>query len=148
MKIKSIIFIFVLLLIIPFLNSCNSINLINATSERVTFDIVFETQEWLGKKVYGYLYDNYNNQENSFTGLIEILQGTIDIFPNTTHSHVELTTLNEIPTNEAYFIDIYIDLNNNGKKDEGDYTGIIYVEVRAGFNRAEYHCFTSDLTEF
>ena len=122
--------------------SCKN-DLVEATKQRVTFDVVFEPQTRIGKTVYADIIENTGTGGGT---TIETVSGTIKDLPNSTHSDVELTTTQEVPTNVGYFIDFYIDMNGNGSKDTGDLEGEVYAEVRAGFDWIEVHCFESDLS--
>ena len=122
-----------------FLTACD---LVNATKERVTFDIVFEPQTRIGIIVYADIIEITGGSGT----YIERVSGTIKPFPNSTHSDVQLTTIQKVDTNVGYFIELYIDMNGNGSRDTNDLSSRPYAEVRPGFSWTEVHCFETDLT--
>lgn len=136
-------FFFFLFQILIIMNSCNTLDLepVNASYERVTFDVVFEDNTWNGYTVYADLYDNSNPKK-----YIETINDVIEKFPNSTHYHVKLTTTSKIKTNEMYFLNIYIDLDKDGKKSTNDLETTIFGEVMAGYIYTEIHVFSSDLS--
>lgn len=135
----SILFIFLIL------TGCDIFKLspVNASKGRMTFDIVFEDNTWNGKTCYADIYSNITNDQ--LTNYIETMHGVITEFPNSTHYHVELTTISEIDSNARYFLDIYIDMDDSGTKNSGDYEATIFGEVLAGYTWTEIHVFNSDL---
>ena len=124
--------------------ACDLTDGIGAESKRVTFALVIDTRSYDGKKIYAGVATAAN--ETSQAEVITTLQGVFESYPNTaTHSWAKMTTLDEIETNEGYFLDFFIDMNEDGEEATGDLAGIQHFDVMPNAIWSETKYFTSDL---
>ncbi len=125
---------------ILFLCSCQMGNLVSTGKQRVTFALVIDTRVYNGKMVYADVLDDPGGT------LIEAITAAFESYPATeNHAWTKMTTLNEIETNRRYFLDFFIDIDNDGTETSGDLTGIQHFEVMPSAVWSETKYFTSDL---
>ena len=127
------------LLAVFLLSSCG--NLVIAGPQRITFALVIDDLTLLGKVVQAAVHDHdedgekLDTVENPFTSI----EGT------GTALWAQMTTLEELPTNQRYHLDFWIDINEDGSENAGDRTGYATFEVMPDAVWSEARVFAVDL---
>ena len=132
--------IFLLIGAVLFLCSCQMGNLVSASKQRVTFALVIETRAYNGKTVFADVLDDPGGT------LIETVSAAFESYPATAnHAWAKLTTLGKVETNRRYFLDFFIDIDDNGVESSGDLAGIQHFEVMPNAVWSETKYFSGDL---
>jgi hypothetical protein len=109
-------------------------------NKRVTFALVIDIRDYNGEKVYANVLTEPGGT------LVTTVDGVFESYPNTaTHAWARMTTLDELETNKRYFLDFFIDMDDDGVKTTGDLTGIQHFEVMPSAIWSETKYFSSDL---
>ena len=130
----------VLVLLAVFLSSsCDS--LVIPAPQRITFALVIDDLTLDGKVVRA---DVHDNDEDG--AMLETVQDSFTSMPGTgTALWARMTTLEDLPTNQRYHLDFWIDINDDGLENAGDQIGIQTFEVMPNAVWSEAKAFAVDL---
>ena len=132
--------VFVLVLLAVFLlSSCG--NLIIAGPQRITFALVIDDLTLSGMVVEADVHDHDEDGE-----MLETVGGTFTSIEGTvTALWARMTTLEDLPTNQRYHLDFWIDINADGFENAGDRIGVQTFEVMPDAVWSEAKVFAVDL---
>lgn len=140
MKRKRMVVLCVILATALFLCSCQMGTLISAGKQRVTFALVIDTRDYNGKTVFADVLTDVGGT------LVETVSAALESYPNTAHqAWAKLTTLEQIDTNRRYFLDFFIDIDDDGDESSGDLAGIQHFDVMPNAVWSETKYFASEL---
>lgn len=128
------------LLFILLLTACN--NWVLSESRRVTFALVLDDDTiYVGDNIIAEVRDH-----DASGALMEVLQAPLALYPNAPGvSWAQLTTLEEIETNNRYHLTFYIDVDSSGTLTSGDQSGILTFDVMPNAVWSENKFFEEEL---
>jgi hypothetical protein len=120
---------------------CDMSNWVIPVDNRVTFALVINTLAYNGKTVRADVY--VGSESGAF---VETVSGPLANAPNTDNAaRAEMTTLEEIATNQRYRLNFFIDMNGDGSMNTGDLKGYQEFEVTPSAVWSETKYFAEDL---
>ncbi len=121
--------------------SCEDPNLIVAEPKRITFTLIIDDMGLVGKQVTADVHDH-----NIQGAILETIQGTFQpIEGSGTAPYAEMTTLEELATNHHYFLEFWIDMDEDAVHDAGDLDAYADFDVMPNAIYSEAKVFRVDL---
>lgn len=124
-------------LLLGSVSGCREGDLLYVEDTSPTFALVLDSRSWNGLLVYADLIEN--DAAKTRWGR---LSAPLSDCPNTAfQSWARLTVNDSIPTNMLYFLEFFIDINNNAVKDSGDLAGVqaFYLAPNAVWSETKYY---------